>query len=214
MATLAELKTRIRLETNKDDIAASGEAETALTTALTQAVEYYSSEQFWFNRASGSGNTSASTATIALPSGIRYPHAVSYLGETLRKVDLHEIEHRTETGLPTRWAENEGAIQLWPIPDATYSLSVFGLASTTLPADGASNIWTTEALDLICARAKFLLYRDIWRDVEAVKLAAQAEGEALSRLRQETRRRGMSPLRSTGDEPWTARTPFNINRGY
>jgi hypothetical protein len=214
MATLAELKTRIRLETNKDDIASGGEAETALTTALTQAVEYYSDELFWFNRASGSGNTSASTATIALPSGIRYPLAVSYSGETLRKADLDEIEYRTETGLPTRWAENEGAIQLWPIPDATYSLSVFGLASTALPADGASNIWTSEAVDLIAARTRFLLFRDIWRDVEGVQLAASAEGEALSRLRKETRRRGISPLRSTGDEPWSARSSFNINRGY
>jgi hypothetical protein len=214
MATLAELKTRIRLETNKDDIAVSGEAETALTTALTQAVEYYSTELFWFNRASGSGNTSASTATIALPSGIRYPLSVSYSGETLRKTDLNQIEHRTETGLPTHWAENEGAIQLWPIPDATYALSVFGLASTTLPADGASNIWTSEAVDLIAARTRFLLFRDVWRDMEGVQLAASAEGEALSRLRKETRRRGITPLRSTGDEPWSARSSFNINRGY
>lgn len=213
MATLAELKTRIRLETNKDDIAVSGEAETALTTALTQAVEFYADEQFWFNRASGSGNTSAATATIALPAGIRYPHAVSYLGETLRKVSLGEIEHRTETGQPTHWAENEGLIQLWPIPDATYSLSVFGLASTGLPADGASNIWTSEAVDLIAARTRFLLFRDIWRDVEGVQLAASAEGEALSRLRKESRRRGITPLRSTGDEPWSARSSFNINRG-
>lgn len=212
MSTLAELKTRIRLETNKDDIASGGEAETALTTALTQAVEYYSDELFWFNRASGTGNTSASTATISLPSGIRYPLAVSYSGETLKKVGLDEIEYRTETGQPTRWAENEGLIQLWPIPDATYTLSVFGLASTALPADGASNIWTSEALDLICARAKFLLYRDIWRNVEAVKLAAQAEGEALSRLRKESRRRGIAPLRSLGDGPWT-RGGFNINSG-
>lgn len=213
MATLAELKTRIRLETNKDDIAASGEAETALTTALTQAVEYYADEQFWFNRASGSGNTSAATATIALPAGIRIPLSVSYLGETLRKEHLDKFQHRTETGQPMVWAENEGAIQLWPIPDATYSLSVFGTASTTLPADGASNIWTSEAVDLIAARTRFLLFRDIWRDMEGVQLAASAEGEALSRLRKETRRRGITPLRSTGDEPWSARSSFNINRG-
>jgi hypothetical protein len=214
MATLLELKTRIRLETNKDDIASGGEAETALTTAIAQAIEYYSTEQFWFNRASGTAATSASMATIALPAGIRYPQAVSYRAELLRPADLSEIQLLTDSGLPSRWAENEGAIQLWPVPDATYALAVYGLASTGIPAfDGATNIWTIEALDLICARAKFLLYRDVWRDMDAVQLAASAEGEALSRLRKETRRRGIAPLRSTGDEPWSARSSFNISRG-
>ncbi|MDB5699719.1 MAG: hypothetical protein JWN69_2523 [Alphaproteobacteria bacterium] len=213
MATLGELKARIRLETNKDDIASGGEAEAALTTAIAQAIEYYSTEQFWFNRASGAANTSASIAAIALPAGVRYPHAVSYLSGLLTAADLSAIEYRTEAGLPSSWAENEGAIQLWPIPDATYALGVYGLASAGIPAsDGTSNIWTTEALDLICARAKFMLYRDVWRDMEAVQLSASAEGEALSRLRKETRRRGASSLRSTGDEPWTARSAFRINR--
>ncbi len=215
MATLLELKTRIRLETNKDDIASDGEAETALITAITQAIEYYSAERFWFNRASGTANTSASTAAIALPAGIRYPRAVSYLSTLLRRADLGEIEYRSETGPPSRWAENEGAIQLWPIPDATYTLAVYGLAATGIPAsDGAANIWTVEALDLICARAKFLLYRDVWRDMDAVHLAASAEGEALSSLPNDPRRRGIAPLRSSGDEPWSARSSFNINRGY
>jgi hypothetical protein len=214
MASLLELKTRIRLETNKDDIASGGEAEAALTTAISQAIEYHSAEQFWFNRAAGNATTTAATATIALPAGIRYPQAVSNLTELLRRADLSEIEYRTETGLPSRWAENEGAIQLWPVPDAAYTLAVYGLASTGIPAsDGATNIWTSEALDLVCARAKFLLYRDIWRDMEAVQLAASAEGEALSRLRNETRRRGIAPLRSIGDEPWSARSSFAINRG-
>lgn len=213
MATLAELKTRIRLETNKDDIAASGEAAQALTDALTRAVEYYSTEQFWFNRASGSTNTVAGTATIALPSGVRYPTLAAYLQEPLIKTDLDKIEHLTTTGLPQYWAENESLIQLYPVPDAVYAIKIYGLASTALPDDAASNIWTSEALDLICARAKFILYRDIWRDMEGVQLAASAEGEALSRLRKETRRRGIAPLRSRGDEPWSARSSFNINRG-
>lgn len=214
MATLAELKTRIRLETDKNDIASGGEAEEALNLAIERAIEFYADEAFWFNRDSGTTSTTSGTSYVAVPYAVRVPETVSYSGVPLQKVSPSQIEYLTDSGQPTHWAENGGIIQLWPIPNATYSLSVYGVAQIDAPeADGDDTVWTNEAYDLIAARTRFLLYRDIWRDVEAVKLAAQAEGEALSRLRQETRRRGRTPLRSRGDEPWSARSSFNINRG-
>ena len=57
MATLAQLKTRIILEVDRDDLGSGGEAEQALIDACTDAIEHYSGEEFWFNRASGSGDT-------------------------------------------------------------------------------------------------------------------------------------------------------------
>jgi len=214
MATLLELKTRIRLETNKDDIASGGEAEAALTTAIARAIEYYSDEAFWFNRDSGPSPTTSGTAYVSVPYAVRIPETVSCNGVPLQKVSLSQIEPLTDRGQPSHWAENGGIIQLWPIPDATYSLSVHGIAQIDAPeSDGDETVWTNEAYDLIAARTRFLLFRDIWRGVEGVQLAASAEGEALSRLRKETRRRGIAPLRSTGDEPWSARSSFNINRG-
>jgi len=218
MATLDELKARIRLETNRDDIAASGEAEGALTTAIVQAIEYYSDEPFWFNHygatITAAANTTGGVDYVAIPATIRVPQKVSFDGEDLQRVDLAAIEARTDAGRPTRWAASGDTIALWPVPDAAYALAVFGIAKVAIPGSGgASNIWTTEANDLVTARAKFLLYRDVWRDNDGVQFAAQAEGEALSRLRKETRRRTMVPLRSTGDEPWSAPSQFNINRG-
>lgn len=212
MATLTQLYTRVILDLANDSMGSGGELEQAKVDAVTDAIELYSDTQFWFNRASGSGNTSASTATIAMPSGVRYPHTVTYSGEALQKVPLNEIQHRTETGQPTHWAENESAIQLWPIPDATYSISVYGLASTGIPASGGeTNIWTTDAYKLIVAAAKKILLRDTLRDVEGAQLANSAEEEALSKLRRETRRRGVSPLRS---DLASMGGGFSINRGY
>lgn len=212
MATLTQLYTRIILDTNRDDMGSSGELEQAKIDAVTDAIEFYEAEQFWFNRANGSGNTTNAVATIAMPSGVRYPHTVTYSGEALQKVPLLEIQYRTETGVPTHWAENEGAIQLWPIPDGTYSISVYGLASVGIPASGgATNIWTTEAYRLILEAAKKILYRGPLRDPEGAQLASGGETEALSYLRKETRRRSVSPLRS--DLP-TSGSTFNINRGY
>ncbi len=214
MATLLELKTRIRLETNKDDIAPGGEAVEALNLAIARAIEYYSDEAFWFNRDSGTVSTTSGIATVTVPYAVRVCEMVSCNGVPLQKVPLSQIEHRSDSGRPSHWAENGGIVRLWPIPDGSYSLSVYGIAQIDAPAsDGDETAWTNEAYDLIAGRAKLILCRALWGNIEGAQLAASEEGEALARLRQETRRRGRTALRASGDEPWTARSSFNINRG-
>jgi len=211
MATLGDLKARIVLETNRSDIDTGGEAEDALTNAITRAVEFHSDERFWFNR--GSATVSASTQTVAIPT-LRVVDQVAIGTCVLRKFPLDELIYRTDTGQPTAWAENGDSVTLWPIPDSTYSLQVYGIAQIDAPTlDADDTVWTNEAYDLIAARTRFLLFRDAWRDNDGAQGAAQAEDEALTKLRRETRRRGVTPLRSTGDEPWSGCTTFNINRG-
>lgn len=210
MATLTQLYTRIILDTNRDDMGTSGELEQAKIDAVVDAINHFKAEQFWFNRASGSGATTADDATLTIPTGVYVPKVVSHDGVALERVPLCDIEHRTETGPPSKWAENEEAIELWPIPDAAYTLYVYGTADIDAPASGAtSNIWTTEAYDLILAEAKAILCRGPLRDIEGLALAKDARDEALSALRRESRRRGQSPLRS--DLPLTG--SFNINTG-
>lgn len=209
MATLAQLYTRLILDTNRDDLGSGGELEQAKIDAVDAAIAQFKAEQFWFNRASGSGATTATDATLALPSGVYVPKVVSYSGQPLQRVPLCEIEHRTETGVPSKWAENEETIQLWPIPDAAYTISVFGTADTDAPASGSSNIWTVEALELILAEAKVILCRGPLRDPEGLALAKDARDEALSFLRRESRRRSESQLRT--ELPISS--SFNINTG-
>lgn len=218
MATLGELKAQIRRETNKDDIGAGGESEGALDQAIADAIEFWSDEPLWFNTAgaivSAAVSTVGAVGFVATPAAIRVAGKVVYNGGALRKVTLDQIEGATDTGAPATWAANGDTLQLWPIPDAVYPLTVFGTAQIDAPTlDAQETVWTNEARSLIAARARFLLYRDTWRDVEATQLAAQAEGEALTRLRRETRRRTITPLRSTGDEPWSAPSTFNIAQG-
>ncbi len=135
MATLGELKTRIRLQTNKDDIASGAESEAELADAISSAIEHYSEEPFWFN-----------DQTVATP-----------------------------------------------------------------PAtDGASNIWTTEARDLIAARVRMLLYRDLWQDAENMALAGQAEAESFQRLMRKSARRAEEPL---GTELPPNSSAFDITNG-
>lgn len=209
MATLAGLYTRLILDLNRDDMGSGGELEQAKIDAVVAAVDKYKAEQFWFNRASGSGNTTASDATLAMPTGVFVPKVVSYLGRPLASVPLDEIECLTETGPPRKWAENEETIQLWPIPDGTYAISVFGTADIDPPASASSNIWTVEALELILAEAKVILCRGPLRDPEGLALAKDGRDEALTALRRETRRRGSSRLRT--DLPMS--DSFNIATG-
>lgn len=211
MATTAQLKTRVILQTNRDDMGSGGALEQALTDALAQAVEDWADKQFWFNRASGTGNTTANVATISMPSGIRTPEVVSYLSQALTRVPLSEIEFDLlSTGTPSAWAEDEGAIRLWPIPNAVYAIYVYGTDSAGVPASGSSNIWTTEAYDLVVATTCKRLYRDYLRDVEGATLAQAAEAEALTKLQRETRRRSAAPARSGVP---SGRHSYNINRG-
>ena len=210
MATLTQLYTRIILDLNRDDMGTSGELEQAKIDAVVAAINRHKAEQFWFNRASGTGNTTSTDATLTIPTGVYVPKMVTYLGRDLTRVGLDTIEARTETGRPTHWAEDEETIHLWPIPDATYALYVYGTADIDAPSAAAENIWTTEAYELILAEAKVILCRGPLRDPEGMQLAKDAREEALSFLRRESRSRDKAPL--VTDIPPT-REVYNINLG-
>lgn len=212
MATLADLKARVILETDRDDMGSGEESEDALTNAIARAVEFYSSHDFWFNRDNATVSTVAGTGYVVGPYAVRLIETVAYQGEALQKVAARDIEYLTDAGRPSRWAENGGLIQLWPIPDAVYSLSIYGTGQFDAPEDDDDeSVWTNEAYDLIAARVRFLLCRDTFRDVDGAELAQQAETEELDRLRKESRRRGTVPLRS--DLP-VSRATFNIYKGW
>lgn len=198
MATYADLKTRIADELTRDDMGSGGEAESALIRAINTAVEQTQSEEFWFNHASATASTTASSEIVALPSGVRIPATVTdQYGCDLIRVPLDSIESRIETGRPSRWAQNGDTIQLWPIPDAAYTLSVTGTADVAAPVlDADDNIWTNEAADLIAARAKAILCRFPLRDPEGLAMARDEERDALTSLRAETKRKRKHPLRS------------------
>lgn len=197
MATLAQTYTRLILELDRDDMGSGGALEQAKVDAVDRAIEHHADELFWFNRKTGTANTVASTATVALPTGMRLALAISYNETPLTKRPLDEIQHfDVTTGLPTSWAENDGAIQLHPIPDGVYTLDIFGIEELGTPASASSNSWTTTAYDLIIAEAKLRLCRGVLRDPEGAAFARNERDEMLAKLRRETRSRGRANLTS------------------
>jgi hypothetical protein len=212
MATLTQLYARIVLDLGRDDMGSGGELEQAKIDAVADAIEMHAGELFWFNRASGTMSTVAAAANVALPAGMRIARVVTWLGAALRKVPLEAIEAAENaaapvSGPPASWAEDSGAIHLFPTPDAIYALAAHGIADLGVPAD--ANAWTLAGYRLILAEAKKILCRGPLRDPDGLALAADEAREALTGLRRETGRRGAAPRAS--DLPMPAR--FNIVAG-
>lgn len=190
MATLGELKTRIISEMNRDDLL--DDLATALTQSIQGAIDYYANSRFQFNelRVTSPATTEYTDIPIdyrfvdqlwVIVGGVRYP---------LRKLQMEDIESLYSVpliGQPTDWCEYQGQARLWPTPNKEYTLIWFGVADVS-PAldytdDASTNAWTVKGLDLIDARARFLLYRDYFRDEGGIAIAKNAEQDAYNNLK-------------------------------
>jgi hypothetical protein len=206
MATYAELKTRIITEMVRDDL--SDDLATQLTTHIARACEYYANQRFWFNAIVTTVNTVANTATVAIPTTVRRidrltipANYVELIESTLP--DLDDVGHTT-VGRPERYAYYNDYVRLYPVPDAIYTLRIYGTAQIAAPSsDSDTNVWTTEAQDLIVAHTKMTLSRDQFRDPEGTQLFMGAVQDSLTRLRRETAQRLRTQLRAKADAPWS-----------
>jgi hypothetical protein len=193
MGTLAELKARILDECDGVTVRLIGQH-------ITRAIEHYASERFWFSTTSGTATTTASVASVTAPTGLRVDDSAfmtisAGVPYQLERRPLDEVNYElttnTSTGQPSVYARSDGLVKLHPTPAGAYTLTMFGLYDeAALSSDASSNAWTTEAADLIAARAKKTLYRDVKHDLEKAAVCGTAEEDALYHLRAETVRRG------------------------
>lgn len=209
MALYSDLKTRIITELSRDDL--SDTLATQLTTHIASACEYYADRKFWFNTVFTTVATVASTATVAIPATVRRVEKVTipaYYTE-LRECTLAQLPDTGERGVPLQYAYFNDSLRFYPVPDAAYTLNIFGTAQVAAPTLAAdTNVWTTEAYDLITAHTKFTLCRGQFRDPEGAQLAQAETQDALKRLLTETAKRLATPLRAT-----QRGQRYNINAG-
>lgn len=95
-----------------------------------------------------------------LVTGNRYPLTV----RTWAELDVISV-NPTSQGRPQDFSAYAGQMRLYPIPDAVYQIR----ASRTqriaaLSADTDSNVWTTDAFDLIRSEAKLILAQEVMQD--------------------------------------------------
>ena len=193
MSTFATLKARVADELNKSNLTSQ------IATAVTRAIEFYADERLEFNEGRSTATTTADNDYVTYPSGLRKADEVfaTVGGRTypLMRRDFDVLEHwhgaSDSRGQPMDYAIRDGQLFIYPTPDQAYTLTVTGIYDeAALSADTDTNGWCTGMpQDLIVARAKFTIARDITIDDEMMRNARMAEVEALSRLRSETRRK-------------------------
>jgi hypothetical protein len=209
MVTFATQKTRIADEMVRSDLAAGGAREGLLEQHYQDAVAHYANDKFWFNSVLTTVNTVATVATVNIPATVRRVEKITIpaLQRTLREVTMADIPKWEDvTGVPEVYAYFNDQLRFYPVPDAVYTLQLYGLAQIAAPSANADdNIWTNEAAPLIRAHTKATLYRGVYRDPEGTQLALAEEIDALDRLRRETARRLDMPLTA---RPW--RMPYRI----
>lgn len=199
MATLADLKARIADDMTRDDMGTGEESESTLLAHIQKAVRYYSNERFWFNVTTATVNTVGSTSTVARPATIRIADRVTIPANNaeLEQYQMDQLPLTDGGGTPLRFVNDGDNILLHPTPDGVFTLKVYGIKQVDEPAlDADDNIWTNEAADLIAARTRFSLYRDVYFFPDKAQATIGDVQECLSYLRRETRKRLSSPLRT------------------
>lgn len=198
MATFAQIKSRVAGELNRDDLAT--DLVERLEEHIQDACEYYADRKFWFNSVlDQTASTAASTATVSIPSGVQIVEKVTIpaYDRELIEVPLDRLDDYTGgESLPEYYAYYNDSLRFYPIPDAVYSLNIWGVAQVDAPtADATTNIWTNQAKRLIVSHTKMTLCRDVFRDDHGFELAAGAVSDHLAQMQRLTAKRLKAPLR-------------------
>lgn len=188
MATLGDLKARIADELLKRNLTAQ------ISAHISRAIEFYAGRRWWFNTGRMTGAVVSGSEYSPLPTGTRLIDTVIVGSIILERRDSSDIEEwetlAVSTGQPTDYTVEGSNLRLYPRPDAAYGLVINGTFDLpALATDGDSNAWTNDAQDLIAARARMTLCRDVLRDPDGAALAASAVNEAETDLQMKTIRR-------------------------
>lgn len=221
MTTFVILRNRISDDVRSIATASSSDIASQISAEVLSAVAFYAREPFYFNTKTNTVSTVAdqeyySSSDLA---DIATLVKINAMAVTLNGVKVpvkpmdFEIMDGWQNGavkaLPRYYAYYKQNLRLYPIPDAVYTLTLaYVYKLTALSADGDSNAWTTDAEELIRARASRRLYENVVRNPERALIARTQEMEALAALKRETRLRTQTPLRV--DEALSASGGYDI----
>lgn len=195
---LAALKAKIAEETgNRTDL------DAAIASRIPRAIEFYADQEFAFSTGPQLGratvNATAGYAYVSLPAGVRVVERVFLVdglqADQLDQIVPHELEERAlddaTLGRPDVFAWVGSNLRLHQTPQNAYPLVFVGTFDQTQPlVQGTdANCWTVDGQELIAARVRIWLNRDVLRDMEGLSAAKDAEREALAVLRDKTTKR-------------------------
>lgn len=211
MSTYAQIKARIA--DSLDDTA--DEYTSQIAAAVLTAIRYCERDTYYFNESrditfstvnAQQWYTTADNSNI--PTLIQIQAAYKEVGgvstqlmwETPEAVELLS-DSSAATGEPYCYTYFGKRIRLYPVPGATVytiRLQIGPYRLTALSADGDTNVWTTDAEDMIVARAKYILYMDTLKDPALAVAALNDYQDQHAALMAETsKRNGSGRIRAT-----------------
>lgn len=190
MSTYGALKSRVADELLRSDLIDQ------IAATILRAIEFYADKRTQFNEKTLTASTVDADQYVTLPTGLRREDAVyaTVGGYTyqLMKREFDELEYwhgaSLSRGQPLDYAIRDTRARIYPEPNAAYVLTFTGIYNeTALSADSDTNGWCLGVpQDLIVARTKYLIARDVLYDEEVMRNALIAERESLERMRGET----------------------------
>lgn len=202
MSALSVVRARIADDLNRSDL------NTQIDKAINRAIEFYEKQRFWFNENTWTFVTVAGTESYTFSTASTTDLLeIDQVTLTRTSTDIYPLDQITfqklrqinTTGTTTRGAPSKFALYkstwyLYPVPDAVYTVTIYGQKSyAAMTADADTNDFTTDAEDLIEARARWWLYANILKDVTQATVAKASEIEALQSLQAKT-----ANIQSTG----------------
>lgn len=182
-----------------DDLERDATADNArVLSAISSAIKFYQPKRFWFNESrSVTFNTVDGTDTYSFGTDIAtefYRIDGVFITENGQQYEVSPRDYRDIEGLidstptegrPWSYAYINRALRFYPVPDGVYSVRITGHIKADEPAadDTASNVWMTEAYELIRCRAKWYLSTHVFPNQAMALSMRQAENEALTALR-------------------------------
>lgn len=192
MSTLSQMRSRIADDLDRSDLS------TQIDKAINRAIEFYESERFWFSEKVSTFSTVANQKNYSSSDGIPTDMAeVDYVEVTVSGKEykltpktydyIKELISSDSTGEPSDYCYYQENFYFYPIPNAVRTISVsYQQKYSELSLDADSNDFTTEAEDLIEARARAWIYARVIKDPEQASIAKTEEMDALRGLRIKT----------------------------
>lgn len=188
----------------------TGEYAGQIQTAIFTAIRYCERDVYYFNETRDVTFTTVNgqewygaADNSNIPTLIRIVEAYCERSDgdrtAMRRETPETIEllsdNSASRGEPYSFTYFGQRVRIYPIPDATVytirlQLGPYRLATITDASD--SNVWTTEAFDMVKARAKYLLYKDIIKDAALAAEALNDYTDQFNMLKAETSRRNGS----------------------
>ena len=191
MTTLATMKAQIANDIERSDLTSE------IATAISKAIGQYQTTRFFFNEArvefstvaGQSSYTSSDDADIGTLMEIDDAYVI--VGGIVSR--LHVItpdrweylnDNSASTGEPYCYTWFAGAIRIYPVPSAIYTVRLHAHVSKAEPAsDGETgNVWMTYAYEVIRAAARKFLSAETTMDGEMTQSSEALEMDALTRL--------------------------------